>query len=72
MEFESNNPDLSAFHDATLQDIRTGASTDPEQTIPPLYLIQGGLMTRVLSQSWLNHYWSVRHELTVHNVALQA
>ena len=26
VEFESNNPDLSAFHDVTLQDIRTAAN----------------------------------------------
>ena len=31
VEFESNTPDLSGFQDATLQDIRTAATTDPEQ-----------------------------------------
>ena len=31
VDFEADNPDLSGFHDATLQDIRAAALTDPEQ-----------------------------------------
>ena len=33
VEFETDTPDLSGLQDATLQDIRTTASTDPEQAI---------------------------------------
>ena len=31
VDLEADNPDLSGFHDATLQDIKAAALTDPEQ-----------------------------------------
>lgn len=31
VEFEGNNPELSGFQDATVQEIRTEANTDPKQ-----------------------------------------
>ncbi len=41
VDFEADNPDLSGFHDATLQDIKAAALTDPEQVEVQALIITG-------------------------------
>ena len=67
VEFESNNPDLSAFHDATLQDIRTAAGTDPKQIILCFLSSTGWPNDMAAVPEMARPYWSVRHELIVHD-----
>ena len=66
VEFEENNPELSGFPDATVQDIRAEASTDTEQKALHT-LIETGWPNDKASVPFLVHpYWSVCHELTIH------
>ena len=67
VEFESNNPDLSSFQDNTLQDIRTTASTDPEQIILQTLTTKGWPNDKAAVPQLARPYWSVRHEITVHD-----
>lgn len=62
-EFESTTPDLLGFQDATLWDITAAASLDPEQIAIHLWPNE---VVPVLARS----YWSVSHDLTVHDGVL--
>ena len=67
VEIEADTPDLSGFQDATLQDIRATAVTDPE-LIEIQALIESGWPTPKTSVPQLARpYWPVRDELKVHN-----
>ena len=67
VEFESNTPDLSGFHDATLQDIRAAASTDSEQNILRSLISDGWPNGKVAVTELARPYWSIRHEVTTHD-----
>ena len=67
VEFESNTPDLSGFHDATLRDIRAVASTDSEQNILRSLISDGWPNDKAAVPELAQPYWSVRHELTTHD-----
>ena len=65
-EFESNTPDLSGFQDATLQDNRTAATTDPEQVVLRSLISTGWPNDKAAVLELARPYWSLRHELTYH------
>ena len=67
VEFESNTPDLSGFHDATLRDIRAVASTDSKQNILRSLISDGWPNDKAVVPELARPYWSVRHELTTHD-----
>ncbi|KAK3749289.1 hypothetical protein QZH41_007555 [Actinostola sp. cb2023] len=67
VEFETDNPDLSGFQDATLKDIRTAASTDPEQIVLHSLIESGWPTDKAGTSELARPYWSVRHELTTHD-----
>ena len=67
VEFESNNPELSGFQDNTLQDIRTAASTDPEQIILQSLTSRGWLNDKAAIPELARPYWSACHEITAHD-----
>ena len=67
VQFESLYPDLSGFYDATLQDIRTAASQDPEQIILHSLIGMGWPDDKAAVPELARPYWSVRHELTAHD-----
>ena len=64
VEFESNTPDLSGFHDASLWDIRAVASTDSEPNILRSLTSDGWPNDKVAVPELARPYWSVCHELT--------
>ncbi|KAK2561949.1 hypothetical protein P5673_015370, partial [Acropora cervicornis] len=66
VEFEDNNPELSGFRDATVQEIRTEASTDPEQKALRTF-VETGSNDKASVPVLIHPYWSVRHELTIHD-----
>ena len=67
VEFEDNNPKLSGFQDATVQEIRTEASTDPEQKAFRTFVETGWPNDKASVPVLIHPYWSVRHELTIHD-----
>ena len=67
VEFEDNNPELSNFQDATIQEIRTEASTDPEQIALRTFVETGWPNDKASVPVLIHPYWSVRHELTIHD-----
>ena len=67
VEFENNNPELSGFQDATVQEIRTEASTDPEQKALHTFVETGWPNDKASVPVLIHPYWSVRHELTIHD-----
>ena len=67
VEFEDNNPELSGFQDATVQEIRTEASTDPEQKALRTFVETGWPNDKASVSVFIHPYWSVRHDLTIHN-----
>ncbi|KAK2556262.1 Transposon Tf2-6 polyprotein [Acropora cervicornis] len=67
VEFEDNNPELSGFQDATVQEIRTEASTDPEQKAIRTFVETGWPNDKASVPVLIHPYWSVRHELTIHD-----
>ena len=67
VEFESNTPDLSGFHNATLRDIRAVASTDSAQNILRSLISDGWSNDKAAVPELARPYWSVRHELTTHD-----
>ena len=67
VEFEDNNPELSGFQDATVQEIRTEASTDPEQKALRTFVETGWPNDKASVPVLIHPYWSVRHELTIHD-----
>ena len=67
VQFESINPDLSGFYDATLQDIRTAASQNPEQIILHSLIGMGWPDDKAAVPELARPYWSVRHELAAHD-----
>lgn len=67
VEFESNNPDLSGFQDNTLRDIRTAASTDPEQIILQSLISRGWPNDKAAVSELARPYWPVCHEITAHD-----
>lgn len=67
VEFEDNNPELSGFQDATVQEIRTEASTDPEQKALRILVETGWPNDKASVPVLIHPYWSVRHELTIHD-----
>ena len=67
VHFESLYLDLSGFYDATLQDIRTAASQDPEQIILHSLIGMGWPDDKAAVPELARPYWSVRHELTAHD-----
>ena len=66
VEFEGNNPELSGFQDATVQEIRTEANTDPEQKALRTLIETGWPNDKAAVPVLVHPYWSVRHELTTH------
>ena len=66
VEFEENNPEPSGFRDATVQDIRAEASTDPEQKALRTFIETGWPNDKASVPALVHPYWSVRHELTIH------
>ena len=66
VEFEAVKPDLSYFQDATLQDIRTAASSDPELTLLSSLVESGWPHDKPAVPSLAKPYWTYRHELTLH------
>lgn len=66
LEFETDNPELSGFQDATLQDIRTASSTDPQQLALRSLIESGWPSDKTAIPVLVHPYCSVRHELTVH------
>ena len=67
VEFEDNNPELSGFQDATVQEIRTEASKDPEQKALRTFVETGWPNDKASVPVLIHPYWSVRHELTIHD-----
>ncbi|XP_044181741.1 uncharacterized protein K02A2.6-like [Acropora millepora] len=67
VEFENNNPELSGFQDATVQEIRTEASTDPEQKALRTFVETGWPNDKASVPVLIHPHWSVRHELTIHD-----
>ena len=65
VEFEDNNPELSDFQDATVQEIRTEASTDPEQKALCTFVETGWAKDKASVPVLIHPYWSVRHDLTI-------
>ena len=66
VEFEAVKPDLSYFQDATLQDIRTAASSDPELTLLSSLVESGWPHDKPAVPPLAKPYWTYRHELTLH------
>lgn len=65
VEFENDNPELSGFLDATLQDISVASQVDPE-LIVLCSLIESGWPSEKAKVPYLvRPYWHVCHELTV-------
>ena len=56
----------SGFQDATLQDIRTAATTDPEQVALRSVISTGWPNDKAAVPELARPYWSLRHELTYH------
>ena len=67
VEFESTTPDLSGFQDATMRDIRAAASSDPEQIALHSLVLTGWPNDKSAVPELAQPYWSIRHELTVHD-----
>ena len=67
VEFETDNPNLSGLQDATLQDIRTAAITDPEQIILHSLIESCWPADKAAVSNLARPYLSVRHELTAHD-----
>lgn len=63
VKFESSNPDLTGFQDATLQDIKTEACTDSEQIIFQSLISTGWPNDKAAVPELARPYWSVHHEL---------
>ena len=61
VEFKCNTPD------ATLQDIRTVAATDPEQAILSSLVSAGWPNDKAAVPELAQPYWPLRHELTFHD-----
>ena len=67
VEFEDNHPELSGFQDATVKELRTEASTDPEQKALRTFVKTGWPNDKASVPVFIHPYWSVRHELTIHD-----
>jgi hypothetical protein len=67
VDFEADNPDLSGFQDATLQEIRAAALTDTEQIEVQALVESGWPAQKVSVPVPAQQYWSVRHELKSHD-----
>jgi len=60
VEFEGNNPELSGFQDATVQEIQTEANTDPEQKALCTLIETGWPNNKAAVPVIVHPYWSVR------------
>lgn len=58
---------LSAFQDATLQELRTVAMTDPEQIALQSLIKAGWPNDKAAVPELARPYWVIRHELTAHD-----
>ena len=67
VEFETDTPQLSAFQDATLQELRTVAMTDPEQIALQSLIKAGWPNDKAAVPELARPYWAIRHELTAHD-----
>ena len=67
VELEAKYPDLSGFQDATLQEIRVAALTDPEQRTLRSLAETGWPNYKAAFPELARPYWSFRHELTLHD-----
>ncbi len=67
VDFEADNPDLSGFHDATLQDIKATALTDPEQVEVQALITTGWPTNKSSVPDLAKPYWPIRHELKSHD-----
>ena len=67
VEFEDNHPELSGFEDAKVKELRTEASTDPEQKALRTFVETGWPNDKASVPVFIHPYWSVRHELTIHD-----
>ena len=70
VEFEENSPGVSGFKDATVQEIRAQASTGPEQRTLCTFIETGWPNDKASVPVLVHPYWSVRHELTIHEGVL--
>ena len=67
INFEADNPDLSCFYDATLQDIKATALTDPEQIELQALVTSGSPAINVSVPDLTKLYWPVPQELKSHD-----
>ena len=67
VELEAEHPDLSGFQDATLQEIRVAALTDPEQRALRSLVEAGWPNDKAAVPELARPYWTFRHELTLHD-----
>ena len=67
IELEAEHPELSGFQDATLQEIRVAALTDPEQTTLRPLVEAGWPNDKAVVPELARPYWTFRHELTLHD-----
>ena len=66
VELETTKPDLSRFRDATLQDIRTAASSDPELMLLSSLIQSGWPHNKSRVPPLAQPYWTFRNELVSH------
>ena len=67
IELEAKHPHLSGFQDATLQEIRVAALTDPEQSTLQSIVEAGWLNDKAAVPEPTCTYWTFRHQLTLHD-----
>lgn len=67
VELEAEHPKLSGFQDATLQEIRVAALTDPEQTTLRSLVEAGWPNDKAAVPELARPYWTFHHELTLHD-----
>ena len=70
VELEAKHPDLSGFQDATLQEMRAAALTDPEQSTLRSLVEAGWSNDKAAVPDLASPYWTFRHELTLHDELL--
>ena len=66
VEVEENNPKLLGFRDATVQEIRDKAGTYPEKKALRILMETRWPNDKTSVPILVHPYWSVRHELTMH------
>ena len=67
VELEAEHPDLSGFQDATLQEIRVAALTDPRERALQSLVEDGWPNNQPAVPELERPYWTFHHELTSHD-----